>query len=80
MDQQMLISVLTYGLLTVSGAFFFIVAYIAKRIDSQLRELTVQGGELKELVKDEINRLDRRIGKLEDWREGVLAGGHMGKL
>ena len=64
MDTPMLVSVLTWALITVGTALVGSLVWFAMRIVAQLDRL-------EQLLTDGHHALDKRLTKLEDWREAL---------
>ena len=64
MDTATLISVLTWCLITVGTGLVLSVVWFARRIVAQLDRL-------EELFTKEATALDKRVTRLEDWKDAV---------
>lgn len=67
MDSQMLIAVLAWACVVVGGALTSCLVWFAIRVLGQLDRL-------EKMVRDDMHQLDKRITKLEAWREGFEHG------
>ncbi len=80
----MLINWLAGSFVAVLGTLGILLSWFARRIVTQLDDiakqnvgLKEQSTSLRELMNTEIHRIDLRLTKLEDWREGLIAGSQL---
>lgn len=67
MDTAMLIAVLSWGFVVVGTALTSCLVWFAIRVVGQLDRL-------EKMVRDEMHALDKRLTKLEAWRDGFEHG------